>query len=206
MAGGCGLPTALHAVERADVELGDTVLVLGTGPVGLSAIALSRLRGATRVLAIGAPETRLDAAGTAGAEAVLDFRGRDEAECVQWVRDHNDGRGADITIEATGVPEAAVQAMRFTRDAGTVVIVGQYTDRGDATFNPHLDLNQKHLDVRGCWGSEFRHFYRALQVLGDTGRARPWSALPTSVYALDRAAEALADVEAGSVVKALLKP
>ena len=206
MAGGCGLPTALHAVERADVELGDTVLVLGTGPVGLSAIALARLRGAARVLAIGAPESRLDAARSAGAHEVLDFRGRDEHDIEQWVRDHNSGRGADVTIEAAGAPVAAVQAMRFTRDAGRVVIVGQYTDRGEAAFNPHLDLNQKHLDIRGCWGSEFRHFHRALQVLSDPEWARPWAALPTTVYGLDRAAEALADVERGDVVKALVQP
>ena len=54
-----------------------------------------------------------------------------------------------------------MQAMRFTRDAGTVVVVGQYTDHGVTSFNPHLDLNKKHLDVRGCWGSEFSHFYRS---------------------------------------------
>ncbi|HXU10833.1 MAG TPA: alcohol dehydrogenase catalytic domain-containing protein, partial [Candidatus Binatia bacterium] len=46
MAGGCSLPTAIHAVERGEVALGDTVLVLGSGPVGLSAIAVARLRGA----------------------------------------------------------------------------------------------------------------------------------------------------------------
>lgn len=206
MAGGCGLPTALHAVERAKIEIGDTVLVLGTGPVGLSAIALARLRGAARVLAIGAPEVRLHAAGEAGAYALLDFRGADQATIAQWVHNHNHGRGADVTIEATGAPEAAVGAMRLTRDAGRVVIVGQYTDRGAASFNPHLDLNQKHLDVHGCWGSEFRHFYRALQVLADPERARPWASLPTREYDLEHAAEALADVEAGVVVKALLRP
>src|SRR5215212_4335701 len=50
MAGGCALPTALHAVERARIALGATVLVLGSGPVGLSAIALARMRGAFKVV------------------------------------------------------------------------------------------------------------------------------------------------------------
>ena len=57
--GGCGLITSVHAIERADVSLGDTVLVQGTGAVGLSAIALAKLAGATRVIAIGAPADRL---------------------------------------------------------------------------------------------------------------------------------------------------
>lgn len=54
--------------------------------------------------------------------------------------------------------------MRLTRDAGRYVVVGQYTNAGAVPFNPHLDLNQKHLDVRGCWGSDVGHVYRAVQV------------------------------------------
>jgi len=206
MAGGCGLPTALHAAERAEIELGDTVLVLGTGPVGLSAIALARLRGAARVLAIGAPEGRLEAAAAAGAAATCDFRQLDEEARGDWVRSRSDGRGADVTIEATGAPGAVTEAMRYTRDAGRVVVVGQYTDRGEATFNPHLDLNQKHLDVRGCWGSDFSHFHRAVQLLSDPVLAKPWAAIPTTDYSLKHAAQALADVADGSVVKALMGP
>ncbi|MER8223572.1 zinc-binding dehydrogenase [Streptomyces sp. NPDC094143] len=49
------------------------------------------------------------------------------------------GRGADVTIEATGAPAAVPEGMRLTRDAGRYVVVGQYTDAGTATFNPHLD-------------------------------------------------------------------
>ena len=67
MAGGCALPTSLHAVERGDIKIGDTVLVLGSGPVGINAIVLALMRGALRVLCIGAPQTRLDAAIQAGA-------------------------------------------------------------------------------------------------------------------------------------------
>ena len=124
MAGGCALPTALHAVERAGVALGDTVLVLGSGPVGLSAIILALMRGALRVLCIGAPEHRLEAAGKLGAAATLNIETNDEQARGRWVLEHTDGRGADVTIEATGAPEAVVQAMRYTRDAGRVCIVG----------------------------------------------------------------------------------
>src|SRR5438132_6737582 len=73
MAGGCGLPTSIHAVERAQISLGDTVLVLGSGPVGLSAVALARMSGAAQVLCIGAPERRLESARSMGAHAVLDI-------------------------------------------------------------------------------------------------------------------------------------
>src|SRR6185503_12658373 len=147
MTGGCALPTGLHAVERGDIAIGDTVLVLGSGPVGINAIILALMRGALRVFCIGAPASRLQAANDTGASAVLNFEDHDERERLEWIRERTNGRGADVTIEATGAPEAVVQAMRFTRDAGRVVIVGQYTDHGPvsaaAAFNPHLDLNKK---------------------------------------------------------------
>ena len=94
--------------------------------------------------------------------------------------------------------------MRFGRDAGTVVVVGQYTDHGETSFNPHLDLNKKHLDVRGCWGSEFSHFYRAAQLVSQ--RPEAWTQMTLSSYGLDHANEALADVAEGRVLKALIRP
>ncbi|MCA8970675.1 MAG: zinc-binding dehydrogenase [Planctomycetes bacterium] len=206
MAGGCGLPTALHAVDRAAIQIGDTVLVLGVGPVGLSAIAFARASGAGKVLAIGAPRLRLDAALAVGADRVLDLSDHDIEQRHAWILEQTEGRGADVTIEAAGAPSAAVEAQRFTRDAGRVVIVGQYTDHGSVAWNPHTDLNKKHLDVRGCWGSDFSHFYRGVQWLADEARGRPWDSIPIERFGLDRCNEALTDVEAGRVVKALVDP
>jgi L-iditol 2-dehydrogenase len=204
MAGGCALPTSLHAVERGDVHVGDTVLVLGSGPVGINSVVLALMRGALRVLCIGAPQMRLDAAAEAGATATLNIETHSESQRLDWVLENTAGRGADVTIEATGVPEAVVQAMRFTRDAGTVVVVGQYTDHGATSFNPHVDLNKKHLDVRGCWGSEFSHFYRAAQIVAH--RPEVWSRMKLDSYGLTEANEALSAVAEGRVLKALIQP
>src|SRR3954462_11385765 len=74
ISGGCGLITAVHAIDRAAVALGDTVLVQGTGAVGLSTVALARLAGATRVIAFGAPADRLALAAAMGADAVVDIQ------------------------------------------------------------------------------------------------------------------------------------
>src|SRR3989442_5709905 len=69
MTGGCSLPTALHAVQRAEVPVGDTVLVLRSGPRGLSAVLVSLVRGAAAVLCVGAPAARLEVARAVGAAA-----------------------------------------------------------------------------------------------------------------------------------------
>lgn len=206
MAAGCGLPTSLHALERAEVRFGDTVVVQGSGPVGLCAAMLAQLRGAGKVIVIGGPAMRLDIATRLGADAVIDIAEQDAAARREIVRELTGGRGADITIEATGVAEAVSEGMRLTRDAGRFVVVGQYTDAGPTEFNPHLDLNKKHLDVRGCWGSDLSHFYRAVQVLARYHRSFPVAEIITKRYTLGQAQNALEDMAAQRVVKALILP
>jgi threonine dehydrogenase-like Zn-dependent dehydrogenase len=206
MAGGCGMPTALHAVTLAEIAFGDTVVIQGAGPVGLCAAVLAQLRGAGAVIVVGGPAIRFEAAKRFGADAVIDIDASTPDERRAAVLDLTDGRGADVTIEATGVPSAVPEGMRLTRDAGRYVVVGQYTDVGVATFNPHLDLNQKHLDVRGCWGSDVGHVYRSVRVMARYGETFPWAELITREYGLDEAQRALEDVAAQRVVKALIVP
>lgn len=206
LAGGCGMPTALHAVTLAEVAFGDTVVVQGAGPVGLCAAVLAQLRGAGRVIVVGGPEARLDAASRFGADAVVDIGTTAPEERLAAVREATGGRGADVTIEATGVPSAVPEGMRLTRDAGRYVVVGQYTDAGEAVLNPHLDLNRKHLDVRGCWGSDAGHVHRAVRVMARYGGQFPWTDLITREYGLSEAQTALEDVAAQRVVKALIVP
>ncbi|HEU4322080.1 MAG TPA: zinc-binding dehydrogenase [Roseiflexaceae bacterium] len=206
LAAGCGLPTALHAVERAEVRFGDTVLVQGSGPVGLSAAILAQLRGAGQVIVVGGPELRLETARRIGADATIDIGAHDEQARRAAVLELTGGRGADVTIEATGVAAAVPEGMRLTRDAGRYVVVGQYTDAGPAAFNPHLDLNQKHLDVRGCWGSDASHVYRAVRVLARYHTRFGWGDFVSGHYSLSQAQAALEDVAAQRVVKALIVP
>lgn len=204
--GGCGLPTALHAVERGRIGLGDRVAIQGSGPVGLSAAILARLSGAGRVIVLGAPAERLEAARAFGADVTIPIAGTDAEERIERVREATEGRGADVTIEATGVPAAVVEGMRMTRDGGRLVVVGQYTDAGDVTINPHADINRRHLEVRGTWGFDFSHLYRAMEVVARHGEEVRWERAITRSYGLDEMDVALDAVEAGSVVKAVVRP
>jgi len=86
------------------------------------------------------------------------------------------------------------------------VIAGQYTDGGDVTLNPHRQVNRKHVEIRGCWGCDFSHFHRAVQLLAEQARALPWSDAITERFGLERTNEALAAVEARRVVKAVIAP
>jgi threonine dehydrogenase-like Zn-dependent dehydrogenase len=205
IAGGCGLVTAVHAVERGDVRLGSSVAVLGAGPVGQAAIALARLAGAHPVIAIGAPASRLVFAARMGATHTIDLDVPADDRAAR-VREITGGHGADVVIEAAGDPHAVPQALELVRDGGRVVIAGQYTDGGDVSINPHRQINRKHAEIRGCWGCDYSHVHRALQILAQQGRALPWTDSITARFGLDEANEALAAVENRDVIKALIVP
>ncbi len=208
MAGGCALPTSLHALDRAQIRLGDTVAVQGAGPVGLTCAALAKLSGAGLVLIIDSRENRLQMAREIGIDVTIPLDKDDPGEVVRQVEDHNRGRGADVTIEATGAPPAVPDGMRMTRDGGRYVIVGHYTDGGAVALNPHTDINRKHLEVRGCWGSDFSHFHRMVDVLTrfPLPSGRPWDHLVSATFGLHQMDEALASVRRGDVVKAIVDP
>jgi L-iditol 2-dehydrogenase len=205
IAGGCALPTALHALERASLQLQDIVLVQGAGPVGLSIALLARASGAGEVIILDHSEARL------GMAEKLGFRHlactRDDLDgATRLVRSLGDARGVDVAFEATGSPRAIPEGLSLVRDGGRYVVVGQYADRGEMPINPHLHINKKHVTIFGVWGIELRHFRRMIQLL-----SRPpatldpalWDALATR-YALHDVERALADIRAGAVTKAIL--
>ncbi len=206
MAGGCGLPTALHAVQRGEITFGDSVVIQGAGPVGLCATVLAQLQGAAQVIVVGGPAGRLRMAKELGADLVIDIAKHDERERAAIIRDATHGRGADVTIEATGVPAAVGEGMRLCRDAGTLVVVGQYTDHGTAEINPHLDINKPHLRVLGCWGSDFSHLYRSVATVARHAERFPWRSMITGRYRLEDAGKALASAERQESVKSLIVP
>lgn len=201
--GGCGLTTSIHALDLARIKLGDSVVVLGAGPVGQSATALAAASGAEQVITIGAPADRLTFAVRMGATTTIELATPHE-ERAATVRRWTGGRGADVVIEASGAPEAVPQALDLVRDGGRIIVVGQYTDHGDVALNPHRQINRKHVEIRGCWGSDYSHFHRAVRLAAQWSDRIPWRELAARQYPLARAAEALAAVERREVLKAVI--
>jgi L-iditol 2-dehydrogenase len=204
--GGCGLLTAVHIIERATLRPGDTVLVQGTGAVGLSAIALARLSGASTILAIGAPASRLELALGMGADRVFDLDATSPEQRLEEVRALTNGEGPDVVVEAAGSARAIEEGLTLVRDGGRYIVAGHYTDVGSSSINAHHQINRKHLDIRGCWGSEAGHFLRALAFLERYAGTIPWRAIGGLTYPLTGLNEALADAEAMRITKALVNP
>ena len=203
--GGCGLVTALHAIDIASIRLGESIAVLGVGPVGQSAVALASLSGAGEVVAVDGVPDRLDFAKRMGATRTVSLKTPRKERLSQihgWTR----GRGVDVVIEASGSPEAVSEALDVVRDGGRVVVCGHYTDNGAVEINPHWQINRKHVELRGCWGSRFEHFERGILLLAAFNRMRPWKDLALARHPLDEAAMALQLIELQSHVKAIISP
>lgn len=204
--GGCGLLTAVHILERAALRPGESVVVQGIGAVGLSTIALARLAGASTIVAIGAPAARLELALAMGADHVHDLGGTTPEERLEAVRALTYGEGADVVVEAAGSARAIEEGLLLARDGGRYVVAGHYTDGGVSEVNAHHHINRKHLEIRGCWGSEARHFLAALTVLEAHAAVVPWHRIGERTYTLHQLNEALADAEAMRITKALVDP
>ena len=116
------LPTAYEVgVLNGRVQPGDVVAVVGAGPIGLSAILGSRLFNPSHIIAIDLADTRLDAAKQFGADIVINNSREDPRQAIL---DLTDGLGADVSIEAVGVPATFELAATLIRPGGHVANIG----------------------------------------------------------------------------------
>ncbi|QEO14040.1 zinc-binding dehydrogenase [Agromyces intestinalis] len=116
------LPTGFEiGVLYGNVQVGDTVVVVGAGPVGLASIATAALKGAARIIAVDLADSRLQAATEFGADVTINSGSEDVVERVKAL---TDGRLADVAIEAVGIPATFTLASQVVRPGGTVANVG----------------------------------------------------------------------------------
>ncbi|MDX3630810.1 zinc-dependent alcohol dehydrogenase family protein [Streptomyces europaeiscabiei] len=174
-------PTSYEVgVLNGHVRPGDTVAVVGAGPIGLAAIATARLFAPERIVAVDLATSRLDAAKRLGADAVADAREDPE----QLITDLTDGLGADVAIEAVGVPESFEMCTRMVRPGGHVANVGVHGK--PATL--HLeDLWIKNVTI--TTGLVDTHSTPTLLRMAAAGRL-PTAQLVTHTFPLDRMEEA----------------
>ncbi len=189
--------TGFHAVKDSGMELGDVVVVLGLGPVGLAAVQVALAAGAAKVFAVDTVAARLDTARAFGAEPVH----LTEQDPKAAIAAATEKRGADIAIDAVGDPRALETAIRLTRACGTVQCIGVYAERTDV----HMGLLWlKAITLRGGQANVIAHVDPVLALLA-SGRVDP-SPLVTRHMSLDDAAEAYAVYDRREALKIVLTP
>ncbi len=189
--------TGYHAVAHAGMRSGDTVAVLGLGPVGLCAVQAALAGGATAVFAIDSVEQRLAMAGEFGATPIH----LTEEEPKKAVRAATGKRGVDVVVDAVGDPGPLAMAVSLCRDAGTVSGIGAYAGKGEVPLGLAW---LKGLTLRLGLANVIAHVDRVLALI-EAGKLDP-SPLVTHHMKLDEAAEAYALYDQREALKIVLTP
>jgi 2-desacetyl-2-hydroxyethyl bacteriochlorophyllide A dehydrogenase len=189
--------TGYHAVVSSEIKPGDSVAVLGLGPVGLCAVQVAVAAGAGQVLGIDSVPERLSVARQFGATPVH----LTEENPRDLVRTVTGGRGVDAAIDAVGHPDALGLAIRLARNAGTVVAIGVYAEPCEV----HMGLVWiKALTLRSGLANVIAHVDRVLGMLA-AGSLDP-TPLVTHHMRLDEAPEAYRMFDQREALKIVLKP
>ncbi len=206
------LTSCIRAFERAQRVNGfpwnATVVVQGTGPIGILAVAAAQELGAGRVIAVGAPESpRLALARRFGAEATVDIEKHATAEArIAAVREIVGGYGADLVIDCSGHPSAGPEGIEYLRDGGTYVEMGQFTDAGSIQTNWHR-ICTKDLNVLGSWAFTANDLPKGVDMLWTARDRYPWYEMQTLFeFSEPGIAQAIAEALAMKTVKSTIVP
>ncbi|MDO6736573.1 alcohol dehydrogenase catalytic domain-containing protein [Wenyingzhuangia sp. 2_MG-2023] len=200
----CGVMTGCGSVfNTAKVTFGSSVVVLGTGGVGLNVIQAARISGAAKIIAIDINENRLKMAQEFGATDVIlaDKKDKGLMQAAEIVKTMTEGRGADFAFECTAVPALGVAPLAMIRNAGTAVQVSGIEE--EITVDMRLfEWDKKYINpLYGAARPEID--FPKLEALYDKGDLM-LDEMITNTYTLDNLEQAFADMLSGKNAKGVI--
>jgi L-iditol 2-dehydrogenase len=195
------IASCVHAQEKGWVGLGDSVVVIGSGPVGCTHVMLARARGAARVYLADVSEERLKMAEVFAPDALINAA---QTDLVAEARRLTANKGADVVITANSVPATQVQAVEMARKGGRVLLFGGLPKTDS---KPPIDMNVVHYNGLYLIGTTTlgpRHQFQALQLLA-SGRY-PFDKLITQRFPLAEFRQGAMLALEGKALKAVFFP
>ncbi|MDQ0217418.1 zinc-dependent alcohol dehydrogenase [Peribacillus cavernae] len=155
------LACVIRGQERAKVGMGDTVAIIGAGPMGLAHAILAKLNGAGRVIISEMNQTRIQKAKDLGIDVVIDAS---EKDSVQEVLNLTEGRGADVVFEVVGSMPTYRQAFQMVRRGGTLVAYGAAPADHTLEIKP-FEIYSKELTIVGSYAGTYGTWVKAIQLI-----------------------------------------
>ena len=192
------LGVALHSHDLGRPRVGETVAVIGCGPIGLCLVQLARVGGAVSVVAVEPLAHRRAAAAAMGADVVLD---PGSADAVAQLTQATSGRGVDVAFEAAGTDASVTLALEAVRPGGRVVLVGIPDE--DRTSFPAALARRKGVTI--ALSRRMKEVYPRTIALASSGRVDV-SPIVTHTYGIEHAAEAFAVATDRVGLKIIVQP
>jgi len=155
------LACVLHGIEEARVKLGDTVAIIGAGPIGLLHLLIVRKMGAGKIIISDTIDERLQLARKLGADEAINAKKEDTAEKTKKL---TGGYGADVVIEAIGMPATWEQALKMVRKGGTVLEFGGCPPQTEIKISTE-QLHYGETTIMGAFHTTPSHFKKALNLI-----------------------------------------
>jgi len=183
----------------------DTVVIQGSGPIGILVAFRAKVYGAGRIIMIGAPDFRLKLAEKFGVDYTINIEDVKLEDRIKEVYRLTENRGADVVVECTGVPDAFKEALKLVRRGGTVVELCHFTSVGTTDFDPWL-IVYKDVIIIGQMGYPPTQFDKDLTLLSKYIDIFPFKELITHKFKLEHIEEGLHLLSRYKTVKALVEP
>ena len=202
-----------HGFDRARMlnagwggsAFGESVAIVGVGPLGFCHLIKARLLGVGKLIAIDRLESRLDLARRFGATLAINASETTEEERIRLVREHTH-IGPDIVIDCTGVAQSFPECLHLVRYGGTVVEAGTFVDMGPVAVNPNADICTKNVSVIGVGGETATSYVPSMNLLARNLDRLPISEVITHRMPLERAGEAVELSQRSGTMKVLMDP
>ncbi len=204
---GCAFRTAVSACERlGGYGVQESVVIQGAGPIALYSLVLAREGGAGKIIVVGAPEKRLALARKWGADHTINIDDvSDAAARRQTILELTQGRGPDVVVEGSGGRTAFREGLEMIRRGGRYVVIGQSSLENTDNIVPGM-VTLKHLTIVGNAGALISHFHTALRFIVNKRDKYNFADIISNKYSLEQVNEALAAMESGKEIKAVIVP
>jgi len=156
------LACCLHGIEECHVGVGDSIAIVGDGPIGLMHLQLAKVKGATKTILSGQLNERLKLAEELGADVTVN---ETEEKPVEKVMEETDNRGADAVIVAVGSVAAAEEGLKMVRKGGIINFFGGFPSQSELKLDPNL-IHYSEVTITGTFGFSHITFANALQLIG----------------------------------------
>ena len=190
----------LNALELSPIRLGDTVVIIGAGPIGCMIIPVAKMLGAAKIIVVQRSRPRLEAAKKFNADVYI-CSGEEDA--IAGVLKETDGLGADVIITANPSPQTHSDALYMAKNRARINLFGGLPKGSTVTLDTNI-IHYKELLVAGAHGAMPHHHMKALELIA-SGRLNMKDFISHN-YPLDKIHEAFAKAEGHAGMRVVINP